>query len=250
MASRARLLLIGLAATTAPFTLNAQAPATAPKADPRVELAAKIPGAKPDELRQSPIAGIYELARGTDIAYVTADGKYVLAGDLYELASNDNLTETRRRGERLRLLKGVPESDMLIFGPRDSKYTITVFTDVDCSYCRKLHSEMADYNRLGIKVRYLFYPRSGPDTESWHKAEEVWCSANRNEALTRAKRGEELKNVKSCPTPVARDYQLGQDFAIRGTPAIVLADGEVLPGYVPAASLAEHLRTSQKSAKK
>jgi thiol:disulfide interchange protein DsbC len=248
MASRARLLLIALAATTAPFTLNAQAPA--PKADPRVELAAKIPGAKPDELRQSPIPGIWELARGTDIAYVTADGKYVLAGDLYDLASNDNLTETRRRGERLRLLKGVPESDMLVFGPRDSKYTITVFTDVDCSYCRKLHSEMADYNRLGIKVRYLFYPRSGPDTESWHKAEEVWCSANRNEALTKAKRGEDLKNVKSCPTPVARDYQLGQDFAIRGTPAIILADGEVLPGYVPPASLAEHLRTSQKSAKK
>jgi thiol:disulfide interchange protein DsbC len=125
-----------------------------------------------------------------------------------------------------------------------------VFTDVDCSYCRKLHSEMADYNRLGIKVRYLFYPRSGPDTESWHKAEEVWCSANRNEALTKAKRGEELKNVKNCPTPVARDYQLGQDFAIRGTPAIVLADGEVLPGYVPAASLAEHLRTAQKPQKK
>jgi thiol:disulfide interchange protein DsbC len=248
MASRARLLLIGLAATTAPFTLSAQT--ALPKADPRIELAAKIPGAKPDELRQSPIAGIYELARGTDIAYVTADGKYVLAGDLYELASNDNITETRRRGERLRLLSRVPESDMLVFGPRDSKYTITVFTDVDCSYCRKLHSEMADYNRLGIKVRYLFYPRSGPDTESWHKAEEVWCSANRNEAMTKAKRGEALKNVKSCPTPIARDYQLGQDFAIRGTPAIVLADGEVLPGYVPAGSLAEHLRTSQKSQKK
>lgn len=242
MASRACILLLGLAGATVPFALGAQAlPA---KVDPRVELAAKIPGAKPDELRQSPIAGMYELARGGEIAYVSADGKYVIAGDLYDLAKNDNLTENRRRGERLRLLNRVPESDMLVFGPRDAKYTITVFTDVDCSYCRKLHSEMADYNRLGIKVRYLFYPRSGPDTESWHKAEEVWCSANRNEALTRAKRGEALKSVKNCPTPVARDYQLGQDFAIRGTPAIVLADGEVLPGYVPPASLAEHLRTS------
>jgi thiol:disulfide interchange protein DsbC len=242
MASRACLLILGLAGVTVSFTLPAQ---TLPaKADPRVELAAKIPGAKPDELRQSPIPGIYELARGGEIAYVSADGKYVIAGDLYDLAKNDNLTEARRRGERLRLLSRVPETDMLVFGPRDAKYTITVFTDVDCTYCRKLHAEMADYNRLGIKVRYLFYPRSGPDTESWQKAEEVWCSPNRNDALTRAKRGEELKNVKSCSTPVARDYQLGQDFAIRGTPAIVLADGEVLPGYVPAASLAEHLRTS------
>jgi thiol:disulfide interchange protein DsbC len=243
MASRACLLILATVGATVPFTVGAQALAAEKNADPRVELAAKIPGAKPDELRQSPIAGIYELARGGEIAYVSADGKYVIAGDLYDLAKNDNLTENRRRGERLRLLSRVPESDMLVFSPREAKYTITVFTDVDCTYCRKLHSEMADYNRLGIKVRYLFYPRSGPDTESWHKAEDVWCSPNRNEALTRAKRGEELKGVKSCPTPVARDYQLGQDFAIRGTPAIVLADGEVLPGYVPAASLAEHLRT-------
>ena len=171
-----------------------------------------------------------------DIAYVTRDGKYAIAGDLYDLASNDNLTENRRRGERLKLLGGVPESQMLVFGPKDAKYTVTVFTDVDCSYCRKLHSQMADYNRLGIKVRYLFYPRSGPDTESWEKAEEVWCSPNRNDALTRAKRGEDAQGRQALrESPVARDYQLGQDLGVRGTPAIVLEDGEMLPGYVPPA---------------
>ncbi len=212
--------------------------------DPRVELASKIPGVKPDELRESPIPGIYELAKGTDIAYVTDDGKYAISGDLIDVASNDNLTEKTRRAERARLVSAVPESQMVIFGPRDPKYTVTVFTDVDCAYCRKLHSQIADYNRLGIRVRYMFYPREGPNTESWEKAEEVWCSPNRMEALTRAKRDESIQGPKHCAgSPVAREYALGQDIGVRGTPAIVLSDGEMLPGYLPPAMLAQHLKS-------
>ena len=117
---------------------------------------------------------------------------------------------------------------MLVFSPKDPKYTITVFTDIDCGYCRRLHSQIAEYNRLGIGVRYLFYPRSGPETESWHKAEAVWCSANRNEALTRAKNGEDIKSPK-CPAGlVARDWELGHKLAVEGTPAIFLPSGEML----------------------
>ena len=210
--------------------------------DPRVELAGKIPGTTAEELRASPIPGMYELVRGTDIAYVTSDGKYAISGDLYDLAANDNLTEARRRDVRMKLLATVPESDMVIFGPHDPKYTVTVFTDVDCAYCRKLHSQIAEYNRLGIRVRYMFFPRSGPNTESWTKAEQVWCSANRNEALTHAKLGEELKAPKACGnSPVGRDYALGKKFDIRGTPAIVMNNGEMLGGYLPPMELAQHL---------
>ncbi len=237
LSARALTLLLGLAASVA--TAQAQ---QSPKPDARAELASKIPGAKAEELRPSPVPGLYEMMRGTDVAYVTNDGKYVIAGDLYDLKSNDNLSETRRRDVRTRMLQGIPESEMLVFAPRDPKHTVTVFTDVDCGYCRKLHSEIAEYNRLGIRVRYLFYPRSGPDTESWEKAVEVWCSPRRNEALTRAKRGDEL-NVKPCGrSPVERHYELGQAFALRGTPAIILESGELLPGYVPPAMLADHLK--------
>lgn len=240
MASRAWLLFAALSAVTAPFTVPAQ---IKQPVDPRVEVAAKIPGTKPDELRATPIPGIFELTRGGDIAYVSSDGKYAIAGDLYDMGSNDNLTEKTRRVERVKLLSAVPEAQMLVFAPKDPKYTVTVFTDVDCSYCRKLHSQMAEYNRLGIKVRYMFYPRSGPDTESWEKAEEVWCSNNRSDALTRAKRGEDIKAPKHCAnSPVARQYALGQEVGVRGTPAIVLDSGEMLPGYLPPAMLAQHLR--------
>jgi thiol:disulfide interchange protein DsbC len=259
MSARAWILVLvsatsAIAATVASAAEPAAtpvAPATASPAkdavkdqDPRVALAAKIPGgAKAEELHASPIPGIYELARGTEIAYVSDDGKYAIAGDLYELKTDKNLTENTRRVERLKLLGAVPESQMVVFAPKDPKYTISVFTDVDCTYCRKLHSQIAEYNRLGIKVRYLSFPRTGPDTESWAKAEAVWCAADRGAALTRAKRGEDITKPKNCAnTPVAREYQLGEDIGVRGTPAIVLENGEMLPGYLPPAQLAAHIK--------
>src|ERR1700730_13797844 len=137
------LALCGAAACNA---APAQQPEAQPKADPRAEVASHIPGTRPEQLRASPIQGIYELTRGAEIAYVTSDGKYAITGDLYDLSANDDLTEVRRREDSVRLMAGVRESDMVIFGPRDPKYTVTVFTDVDCAYCRKLHSEMAEYN--------------------------------------------------------------------------------------------------------
>jgi thiol:disulfide interchange protein DsbC len=229
-------------ASAAPSPVPAAAsPAPAGGADPRIEIANRI-GAKPDELRSTPVPGMYELTRGSDIVYVTADGKFAFTGDLIELNGNNNLTEERRRDLRVKALAAYPESQMLVFGPKDPKYTITVFTDVDCPYCRKLHSQIAEYNHLGIRVRYLLYPRTGPNTESWTKAEQVWCSADRNDALTRAKLGQDLKTKVCTDNPVARSYQLGQDFNVAGTPAIVLANGEMLPGYVPPDTLVEHLK--------
>jgi thiol:disulfide interchange protein DsbC len=237
----ARILWLGILGACASIASSADQPA--PTVDPRIELAKKIPGTTPDELHASPIPGMWEVVRGTDIAYVTSDGKYAISGDLYDLAKNDNLTEVRRKDIRMKLLATVPESDMLIFSPRDPKYTVTVFTDVDCAYCRKLHSQIAEYNRLGVRVRYMFYPRSGPNTDSWTKAEQVWCSTNRNDALTRAKLGEELKSPKSCGnSPVGRDYAMGQQFDIRGTPAIVMNNGEMLGGYVSPMQLVQHLQ--------
>jgi thiol:disulfide interchange protein DsbC len=241
MTMRARILWLGILGACASIASSADQPAAT--VDPRIELAKKIPGTTPDELHASPIPGMWEVVRGTDIAYVTSDGKYAISGDLYDLAKNDNLTEVRRKDIRMKLLATVPESDMLIFSPRDPKYTVTVFTDVDCAYCRKLHSQIAEYNRLGVRVRYMFYPRSGPNTDSWAKAEQVWCSTNRNDALTRAKLGEELKSPKSCGnSPVGRDYAMGQQFDIRGTPAIVMNNGEMLGGYVSPMQLVQHLQ--------
>ena len=224
-------------------------PAPAPTdqaGDPRVALLKLLPaGSKMDDLRPSPIPGMYEFMQGADVSYLTADGKYFLDGNVYDMSSRENLTEERRTSARLAMISAIPESQMLIFSPKNPQYTITVFTDVDCAYCRKLHGEMAELNKLGVRVRYMFYPRTGPNTESWKKAEVVWCSANRNEALTRAKTGAQLDmNVsKSCDvTPVAREYALGQSIGVRGTPAILTEHGDYIAGYMPPRELVQEIK--------
>ncbi len=194
----------------------------------------------------SPIPGIYQFVQGAEVSYLTADGKYYLDGNLYDMATRANLTEVLRARARVALINAVPESQMLIFSPKNPLYTITVFTDVDCQYCRKLHSEMAELNKLGVRVRYLFYPRTGPNTESWRKAEVVWCSADRNDALTRAKAGAQLDMNKTCgPTPVAREYALGQSIGVRGTPAIVTESGDFINGYMPPHDLLQAIKQLQ-----
>jgi thiol:disulfide interchange protein DsbC len=215
------------------------------KADPRAAIVKKFGDVKLEDVRMSPVNGVYEITRGAEISYVTADGRYAFAGDLIDVDGDTNVSENRRRLIRARMIESVPEAEMLVFSAKDPKYVVTVFTDIDCGYCRRLHSQIAEYNKLGISVRYLFFPRSGPNTDSWHKAESVWCSANRNEALTRAKNGEELKASK-CPTDIVkRDFELGIKLAVDGTPAIFLASGEMLPGYAPPNKLARYLKSGK-----
>ena len=224
---------------------RAQAPAEMP--DPRAALVKLLPaGTKVDDLVPSPIPGVYQFVQGAEVSYLTADGKYYLDGNVYDMATRANLTEVLRARARGALINAVPETQMLIFSPKNPLYTITVFTDVDCQYCRKLHSDMAELNKLGVRVRYLFYPRTGPNTESWRKAEVVWCSADRNDTLTRAKAGAQLDMNKTCgPTPVAREYALGQSLGLHGTPAIVTESGDFINGYMPPRDLLQAIKQLQ-----
>jgi thiol:disulfide interchange protein DsbC len=247
-AALAALLAVGNVARAeggmAAAPVSASAPAA--KADPRQEILKKIDGLKLEDVRISPVTGVYEITRGAEINYASSDGRYVIIGDMIDLDNDANLSENRRRAIRQRLIDTVPESEMLVFSPKNPKYTITVFTDIDCGYCRRLHSQIAEYNRLGVRVRYLFFPRTGPNTDSWHKAESVWCAPNRNDALTRAKNGEEIKSP-ACPANaiVARDYELGHKLQVEGTPAIFLASGEMLGGYAPPSQLLQYLKTGK-----
>ncbi|MFM1886936.1 MAG: hypothetical protein RL026_2093 [Pseudomonadota bacterium] len=215
-----------------------------PPGDPRIALAAKIPGARPQDLRPSPIAGLYEITHEASVSYISADGRHIVGGDIFAVGANGdfpNLTEKRRNELRLKMLGDVAETEMVVFGDAGLKHTITVFTDVDCQWCRKLHSEIADYNRHGIRVRYLAWPRTGPATESWQKAERVWCAGDKADALARAKRGEALRTAACAGNPVQKHWDLGRKLGVQGTPGLVLETGELLPGYVPAAELASHL---------
>jgi len=209
----------------------------------REELAAKLQGVEADDISSSPLPGVYQISVGANVAYVTADGRYLLQGELYDLATNENLTERTRAASRVDLLESVDRDSMIVFAPKDGevKHSITIFTDIDCGYCRQFHREIDEVNALGIEVRYLFYPRTGPDTESWEKADRVWCAADRNAALTRAKLGGSVPDLQCADTPVAGHYDLGHEVGVRGTPAVFSSTGELLGGYMPPATLAKLL---------
>lgn len=214
--------------------------------DPRIALAAMMPDTKPEDLRPSPIAGLYEITHEGEINYVSADGRYVISGNIFQVTTDGefpNLTEQRRRELRLQMLGEIPEKEMIVFGAARLPETVTVFTDVDCQWCQRMHSQVDEYNRLGIRVRYLAYPRSGPDSESGHVMDDVWCAKDRREALTTAKQGGSVPH-RVCSTPVAKHFDLGRKFALTGTPGVVLSSGEVIPGYLPPPDLLEAIKES------
>jgi len=217
-------------------------------AEIRTRVVAKLHGASPADVVATPIPGLYEVTMGGLVTYVSEDGKYLVSGNVYDLDSQVNLTASRRNAARATALASVREDQMIIFSPPNPKMTVTVFTDVDCGFCRKFHSQIASVNKAGVQVRYMMFPRTGPGTESWKKAEYVWCAADRKDALTRAKKGEPIKG-KACGDAVIKaQYEMGSDLGVEGTPAIFTQSGDYIGGYMTPEDLVEAVQQSQKEA--
>ena len=207
-----------------------------------------IPGAKPSSIKPSPMKGIAEVIVPPHLFYMSADGKYILNGEIIDIAGNRNITRPKREAAHVAAVDALGEDTMIIFGPKQPKHTVTVFTDIDCTYCRKLHNEIAKYNELGIRIRYLAYPRAGVGSPSYKKAVSVWCAKDRRAAMTRAKQGQAVEE-KQCDNPVAAHMTLGGMLGINGTPNLVTEGGKSLPGYVPAAQLLAILENPEQLAR-
>ena len=193
-----------------------------------------------DEVRATPVPGLYELRFGYRLAYVDASGQFGFlgSGDLQDVSSGENLTEARRAEVRRELMASLDQWDTLDFLPDRTEHVLLVFTDVDCGYCRRLHQQMAEYHELGIGVRYAAFPRSGPDTGSWSTMQSIWCSDNPSEAMTVAKAGGFVPERQCDSLSVERHYDLGRQVGLSGTPALLTPGGELIPGYVPPLRLA------------
>ncbi len=203
-------------------------------------LAKSMPSVKVGSVKPSEINGLYEVTVGGNIVYASGDGKYLIQGHLVDIAARIDLTEEKLGGTRKQALGKLGQDKMIVFKPKESKYTISVFTDIDCGYCRKLHSEIDQYMAQGITVQYLFFPRAGKGSDSYHKAISVWCADDRKAALTAAKKGD-TPPAKTCTNPIDEHMQLAEDFEVKGTPMIVTEKGNIFPGYLPAKQLAEAL---------
>jgi thiol:disulfide interchange protein DsbC len=226
---------------------NAAANAPAKPADPSKEAMVRAalkkidPRLVPDRVGPAPMPGFQEAIVGGRVVYFSDDGRYMLQGMLFDIEKKKDLTQIGLSGLRHDELAKVPVSDRIVFapvGPR--KHTITVFTDIECGFCRKMHSEMGDYNKLGIAIEYLAFPRAGLTSADALAMESVWCSADRRKAMTDAKNGLAVP-PKRCTNPVAAQYKLGQRIGLEGTPMAINEDGIALPGYLPPAKMLEAL---------
>lgn len=199
--------------------------------NPRIEV---------DHIGPSPLPGFREAVVAGQVVYISDDGRYLVQGTLYDVVEKRDLGQDVMAEVRRRLLATVPASERIVFAPADPLYTVSVFTDVECGYCQKLHHDIEEYNRLGIAIEYLAFPRMGPGTEDFAKMISVWCAADRGAALTAAKKGRKVE-ARSCDNPVARHYDLGRRVGLAGTPMIVTAEGAQMPGYMPPAALRAEL---------
>lgn len=196
------------------------------------------------EVSETPIDGLYQFNVGTEVYYLSEDGQYLFQGELIDLDTRQNLSEIHRESARKALLDTIDTKDMIVFPAEgERKHVVSVFTDIDCGYCRMLHNHMQDYNKLGIEVRYLAFPRAGIGSEAYQKAVNVWCAADRQKAMTDAKLGREVKS-KSCDDPIEQQYNLGVAMGVRGTPALVLESGALVPGFMTPEHLAKTLEVA------
>lgn len=195
------------------------------------------------ELQPAAVSGLYEAVIDQYVFYVSDDGQFILRdAEILDLKQNGkNLTEARLNGLRLKSLEGLKDADQVIFKPEgETKHVLRAFTDVDCFYCAKLHLEVAELNKAGVEVRYMAFPRAGMNSETSKVMESVWCADDRQKAMTDAKAGKDIE-PKSCANPIAKQYELGKEMGINGTPALVMPDGQLFPGYAPAKKLVQYL---------
>lgn len=207
-----------------------------------------ISGAQTAEIQPAPVPGMFEVVADRQIYYVTDDGRYLFQGHAFDLQEGTDLTEPRVVEVRADAIKSVKDDQSLTFRSKsvEVKDRITVFTDIDCGYCNKMHQQMDGYLAQGIEIRYLFYPRSGLNAGSARKAEAVWCADDQQAAMNVANsdpRNMAGVEMRRCVNPVAEHYKLGRDVGVRATPTLVTDKGVIIPGYRKPTELRQILDT-------
>lgn len=244
-----RATALGLCVLAA-SVVNATESTSAAKADSEAtaktlnDILVKTFRSPPDSIAESQIAGLYQVMYGTEVVYLSADGKYFISGDLLNLQTRENLSEVAQRSVRKKMMDEA-KTDAVVFKAKDEKHVLRVFTDIDCGYCAKLHREMEQINDKGITVEYLAFPRAGVGSPSYDKIVSVWCAEDQQGAMTKSKARQPVE-AKKCENPVKQQYELGQAMGVNGTPALLTESGQLIPGYMPADRLASML-TAEKT---
>lgn len=200
------------------------------------------PNIRVESIGPAPIPGFREVIAGGRVVYVSDDGKHLLQGTLLDVDKREDLSELAMAKVRRQILQTLPMEDRIVFKPAGTpKHKVVVLTDVECGYCRKFHTDIAEYTRRGIEVEYLAFPRGGIGSDDYRKMVAVWCAPNRQQALTDAKNGRPVPLASCKRTPVDMQYNAGQRMGLEGTPMIISEDGQQLGGYLPPDALLQRL---------
>lgn len=229
-------LFLLITSLTSPFAVSAE---VADTEQLKQALAISMPKVKPSKISKTPIEGLYEVIVGTQVVYMSVDARYMIEGDLFDLKTKQNYSEEAKSVIRLAAMDKLGTENMLVYRPKNVKNTITVVTDIDCPYCRRLHNEIPDYMENDVEVRYIFMPLKG--SADMKKTVSVWCSDDQQMALDIAKSGGDVEE-KTCDNPIRAHMKLARELDVRGTPAIILDNGQMLPGYVPVDKLVAEIR--------
>jgi len=200
-----------------------------------------VPDAENVSVAETPIPEVLEVRVGSEVIYMSLDGRYLLQGRMFDLETQTDLTDQAQTSLRKDSMGEIDGASVISFAPEDPEFEVYVFTDIDCGYCRRLHAEIEDYNELGIAVHYLMFPRAGAGSPTWTKSESVWCAEDQQEAMTIAKLGQEPEPA-TCDDPVQSQYEFGQKVGVTGTPAMLTEEGVLIPGYVQPQQLKERLQ--------
>ncbi len=201
-----------------------------------------LPGKKIDVISPSPVKGVYEVVIGAQLLYFSQDGQFMIDGDLFDVKQRKDLSSPVRENARAKIVVDAVEKGGITYKTKEEpKHKVTVFTDIDCGYCRKLHNDMDGYLKNGIQVSYLFMPRAGLKSNSFRKAVNAVCADDPNKALTEVKNGKAIAD-KSCDNTIAAQYNLAREIGIRGTPGIITEEGKIFPGYLPPDALLQRLK--------
>jgi len=199
---------------------------------------------EPSSIMQSVIPNMYQVMYGTEVVYVSSDGKYFLAGDLINMKTRENMSDVAKESVRRGILDK-QDNRPVVFKAKDEKHVLTVFTDIDCPYCAKFHREVPELNAKGITIEYLMFPRAGLKSASFDKAVSMWCADDKKQSMTDAKERKPIA-TKTCDNPIAAQYNLGVEVGVTGTPALITSTGKLIPGYMPADRLAKMLEAEAK----
>lgn len=238
------LAVCGLALLGLGITASAAAP-NSPDANARAAIKSIAPTMVIEAVAPAAMPGYQEVMVGGQVIYVSNDGRFLVQGSVLDMTTKTDLTEARKVKARQIALAKIPADQRISFPAKNEKYKVTVFTDIDCGWCRKMHQQIADYNNAGITVDYLFFPRAGLEGASFKQAVAVWCSKDRRAALTQAKSGQHLSGPTTCKNPVADQFNLGMRLGVQGTPTIYSSTGVDMRGYKPPQEMAMALAALQ-----